>query len=99
VSPAQLTRATRAQAANNCGEDRIAYEFVSQARPTPAYCRDTGRGNSREGGGGRAPRPTPAALHPARRRLARHSVARARGSARGTRRVRLVRGEGHVVSD
>ena len=50
VSPAQLTRATRAQAANNCGEDRIAYEFVSQARPTPAYCRDTGRGNSREGG-------------------------------------------------
>jgi len=88
VSPAQLTRATRAQAANNCGEDRIAYEFVSQARPTPAYCRDTGRGNSREGGGGVHPAPPPPPCTPP-----------AAGSPATASHGRAVRREGRGVSD
>ena len=52
------------------------------------YSRDTGRGNSREGGGPRRCPLGPAAPPPA-----------PRTPAGGTRRVRLVRGEGRGVSD
>ena len=63
------------------------------------YRRDTGRGNSREGGGGGDRGGDGVRLAAPREKKARPAHRQARGcAARGARRVRLVRGEGRGVS-
>jgi hypothetical protein len=59
------------------------------------YSRDTGRGNSREGGGAHLVRPRAARRRPRSDRVLRHADPRVRVVAP----VRSVRGEGRDVSD